>query len=1282
MKHRYLLLFFIGLFVFGNKESAAQMVGANIFFPGHWVEVGQAANGSFGPGPAPAGYFPCPESGSPHPTPGGNLAMVYDYDHDGWSVGAPPYFGDYVYPGTPFEGWGISVNGARSDAYFTDGGGAGYYNAFPAISTFSGNNVSYTNSGGIISGVWQGATTGTSGGLSVRQTTRLDTNASWVVVTTVLTNTSAIPIPDIFYERTCDPDDDVVNSGSYVTTNIITHQNDIDHRVMAGSYGTSYHNAYLALATKDCRAKAIIYQDWPPPAAPALALDSMYNGTVPVAYGPYYYALNATTVMDIAIGLIYKLGTLAPGDSTILSYAYIFMDSLAIDSAFPEPLLVVNGTAIPPTGPAPAPTIDTFNTCSYPGVLTFPVNIKYADDKCWSWSTWTWSPAMGLASTTGVNNTINIAGLSGPTTYTITGTDSAQDMYSCNYRVMYLTVIPCFNATSNSPGPPGTTICMNETLILHANGDSTGATYFWYGPAGFTAFTQYTSRTPLTMADTGTYYVVRTVGGLHDTAHTRVFLKALPIVTATSNAPICSGTPNTLLLFANPDSLGETFNWTGPNGFASVLQNPTIPNPPVANSGIYKVVTHWNGCNDSAIVAVAIDSTPALPTISSNTPLCSSHPQKLDTLKLFSSDVTFGSQYVWAGPGGFVSSLQNPTIPNVHVPASGTYTVTVSVPYDGITCSNTNTTVVVVDSTPYMPVLGSNAPICSGQTLLLTATSTDLTPAFTTTYSWTGPDAFTSGLQNPTISPATTLATGVYTVTATIVYPGAVCTSDTATLIVVVDSTPQVPGITSNSPGPPSICQGDTLFLYSSDSTASVGYSWSGPNTFTSTLQNPYIYPVTPAATGVYTVTAILGMCNASAVTTVSITPTPVLTATNNGPVCTGVADTLFLQAASNPGTTFSWTGPYTFVSSAQNPSRTPVIMEYGGIYQVISYLNGCPSLPVNDTVIVRLTPPAPWVSWLTFCQYYDANRLQAFGDSILWYPTSTPVGGTLTAPIPPTASDTVMWFYVTQTKMSCMSALDSFKVTINPKPIVTVSPSIGVCPHDTAVINAVDTDPIAYYHWAPSMYLSDTVGPSVIVRPETDVTYTVVATNKYGCTDTAFTNVSVKAAALLTINVGDSVILYPGETYQLDPLTNCSFFTWFPPAGLNDAYISNPVASPEISTKYIVDGLTSWGCKAEDSINIYVSEESLLALPNAFTPGNGPNNTFKILIRGIATLQYFRIFDRWGVKVFETTDISKGWDGTFNGTLQPFGVYVYEVGAVTSAGRSFVKHGNVTLIK
>jgi len=1265
MKFRFLFLLLINLILAAGNHSFAQLVSPDVFLQGAYLEIGQDTMGAFGTCTSPAGYHP-------HVS-GTALAEVYDYGHDGWTVGAPPYMGDYTEPGDPVEGWSVEIAGTEYKNWVNGTLCAGSFG-------IPGSNTGYTNSGGRITANWTGAILG----LSIIAETRVDTFASAVVVTVRFYNTTASPITDVYYERMCDPDNASTWGMGSATYNVIVHQNeDARHDVLVSSVADSDISGvetyelftYMGLGTKDCRAKCGVLTSGLAP----LNIPSTIFGEFP----PDSTRLGDSSLEDVGIILVYSLGNIAPygssGDSAVISFAYIFNQNTGIDSAFPDPQLLVD-TTLEPNAPEPLPSHDTFSTCAYPGLITMPVKVLNATDKNWTWSTWTWSPSTGLASTTGVNNTLNIAALSGPTTYTITGTDSAVNMMSCNYRVFYLTVIPCFNVTSNSPGPaaiPGDAICISDTLKLHAHGDSTGATYTWYGPGGFMSTGDSTFRTGLTLADTGTYYGVKTVGASHDTASTFVVLKPLPIVRASSNGPICSGGTNVLNLTGNPDSTGETFVWSGPVGFTSTLQDPSTTGLPTSSTGIYKVVTTLNGCIDSNTVSVIIDSTPAVPTISSNAPVCSQR----DTLKFTSGDATPGVNYTWIGPLGFTSALQNPFIAHVQEADSGIYTVTATISYDGISCNSKNTIDDAVDSTPYLPIAGSNGPnICTGTPLLLTATSTA-----GSSYNWTGPDLFTSPLQNPTISPAPTVATGNYYVAATLFYPGIPggCISDTASVYVAIDSTPVIPTAGSNSPGAPGpvLCQGDTLRLSATDTTAGVSYTWAGPDAFTSTNEYPVIPNVYPAATGTYTVTATLGICAASAVTTVSITPTPPLTVTNNGPVCTGVQDTMLLQAVCAPGATYSWTGPYTFFSSNQNPYRTPVIMEYGGIYQVTASLYGCASEVVNDTVIVRQTPAPPIVPWLAYCQFYSAPPLQAMGDSILWYPTDVPgATGSLTAPVPPTSNTGTSWYYATQTLMGCTSYLDSIKVIVNAKPVVKASSDTAVCPHKSLTLTAVDTDPIAYYHWAPFLYITDSSSPSITVMPETDVIYSVVATNQFDCTDTAYVTVNVLAGAVL--NLGDSVTLYPGQSYQLNPLTNCSSFSWFPPAGLSNANISNPVASPGLSTIYIVQGETSWGCIAVDSISIYVNTESILVLPNAFTPGNGPNSEFKIIKSGEATLNYFRIFDRWGVKVFETTDINMGWDGTYNGTPQLFGVYVYEVSAVTGTGTQLNKHGNVTLIR
>jgi gliding motility-associated-like protein len=161
-----------------------------------------------------------------------------------------------------------------------------------------------------------------------------------------------------------------------------------------------------------------------------------------------------------------------------------------------------------------------------------------------------------------------------------------------------------------------------------------------------------------------------------------------------------------------------------------------------------------------------------------------------------------------------------------------------------------------------------------------------------------------------------------------------------------------------------------------------------------------------------------------------------------------------------------------------------------------------------------------------------------------------------------------------------------------------------------------------------------------------------------------------------------DTVTIYPGESYQMDPGGNCLYYTWFPPLGLSNADVSNPRVTPAVNTRYIVQGRTEAGCSVTDSIDILVMNDSYLNLPNAFTPGNRTNGRLQIVRRGVAELKHFAVYNRWGTKVFETSDINEGWDGTFNGEMQPMGVYIYTIEAITPSGQTFTKQGNVTLIR
>ena len=207
-----------------------------------------------------------------------------------------------------------------------------------------------------------------------------------------------------------------------------------------------------------------------------------------------------------------------------------------------------------------------------------------------------------------------------------------------------------------------------------------------------------------------------------------------------------------------------------------------------------------------------------------------------------------GATYAWTGPNSFSSAAQNPNIAGVTLAAAGVYNVTVTV---GGCTSAAGSTTVVVNAVPATPTASNNGPLCVGATLNLT------TPAVAgATYAWTGPNSFSSAVQNPNIAGVTLAAAGVYNVTVTV----GGCTSAAGSTTVVVNAVPATPTATNNGP----LCVGATLNL-TTPAVAGATYAWTGPNGFSSAVQNPNIAGVTLADAGVYNVTVTVGGCTSAA---------------------------------------------------------------------------------------------------------------------------------------------------------------------------------------------------------------------------------------------------------------------------------------------------------------------------------------------------------------------------------------------------------------------------------
>src|SRR5690606_28818606 len=130
------------------------------------------------------------------------------------------------------------------------------------------------------------------------------------------------------------------------------------------------------------------------------------------------------------------------------------------------------------------------------------------------------------------------------------------------------------------------------------------------------------------------------------------------------------------------------------------------------------------------------------------------------------------------------------------------------------------------------------------------------------------------------------------------------------------------------------------------------------------------------------------------------------------------------------------------------------------------------------------------------------------------------------------------------------------------------------------------------------------------LATPATSTLYRVYVVNEYDCRDTLEVFVDVYPLAILSIP--DSVVVYPGEPYHVEPSTNAHYFSWYPPAGISNTEIADPYLSPDVPTRYFVRATTEYGCEVIDSIDVLVSE-TIWDMPNAFHPGSEYSNRFKV---------------------------------------------------------------------
>jgi len=202
-----------------------------------------------------------------------------------------------------------------------------------------------------------------------------------------------------------------------------------------------------------------------------------------------------------------------------------------------------------------------------------------------------------------------------------------------------------------------------------------------------------------------------------------------------------------------------------------------------------------------------------------------------------------------------------------------------------------------------------------------------------------------------------------------------------------------------------------------------------------------------------------------------------------------------------------------------------------------------------------------------------------------------------------------------------------------------------------------------------------------VIYAYNTTGTFTVTETAYYHTCQTVVASHEITVVPQPTINLGNdtSICEGGGDIILMDNINSGNpLAEWLWNTGATSSAISVSTAGNYFAT------VTLGNCSASDSVNI--ANDCYMAMPNVFTPnGDGVNDYFyprQYLSRGLMTFQ-MDIYNRWGQLVFSTSTVDgRGWDGMFNGTQQPEGVYIFIIDATFKDGKKEHHQGNITLLR
>jgi gliding motility-associated-like protein len=445
------------------------------------------------------------------------------------------------------------------------------------------------------------------------------------------------------------------------------------------------------------------------------------------------------------------------------------------------------------------------------------------------------------------------------------------------------------------------------------------------------------------------------------------------------------------------------------------------------------------------------------------------------------------------------------------------------------------------------------------------------------------------------------------------------------------------------------LCQGYTSTLTASlTPSGSCTYLWSTGSTSTT-------ISVTPTVNTTYTVTGFTAFCSDIAPVTITVLPPAKAVVSPDITLCSGQSTVLTVSG----GTNYLWnTGAFTSSIAVSPPSNST--------YSVIVSIGPCTDTAYTS-VSVLTSPTITVTSNTTICAGDVVTLSASGGTAYSWSNGST--SSSIMATPPTTTTYSVIAI------SGICSDTGNIKVTVSPPPITNILGNNNICQGDAGILTATGG---VTYSW-------NSGETSAVIHPTTAGTYSVVAWIG-SCTDTAFTNITVNQ--LPTASVSPDVTIVQGQSTELSASGGINYM-WSD----GNPGSSNTVA-PQFSEEYCVTVFDANNCKDTACLKVHViscETAGELYLPDAFSPnGDGENDELQIYFGLFDCIQSFHlvIYNRWGQKVYETSDAFFKWKGIYNtGTLKDSRVadtevFVYRLDATLGDKSKISRKGNISLIR